>query len=472
MRSSLPGVDGALIAGIDLQASHVAKVSERVVSAASFSAYYQAALDVAQAYTRSSAEAEACRTGTLDDCAQGVLQPAVTRLYRRAPTPQEWASSSATLQSLSATHDVKTSAAGVLAAALLTPQALFRTESGSSGDSNAVARLSPTEALDLASFALTGKAPDAALTRALGALGESDFWPALGNQAASWVSSPEFRERATDFAEIRFGVQHLPELSRSDPTFTPVLRGAFIGEFREFLGASLLAPGGTFADLFSKSPERVFPGLEAIYASDPPGRRKGVLGLASLLAARAAPNGSDPVKRGMMVRVELLCESVPPPIPGADFDQVMITDDMQTRERFEALAAIPTCTSCHQAINPPGYLFEEFDELGRHRSTEKGRPINATGTLPAPLGRDPYPGVGDWDGMVPLAEWLAQSPEARGCFAAHFVSYVLSEPIPEATHNCMLPALAARFLQSGRLDELTADLVSSELFQYRLRGAP
>lgn len=117
-------------------------------------------------------------------------------------------------------------------------------------------------------------------------------------------------------------------------------------------------------------------------------------------------------------------------------------------------------------------MFEEFDHLGRHRDSEKGRPINAQGTLTPAFGKDPYAGVGDWDGIVPLSNWLATAPEARSCFAAHFVSYLLSEAIPHTTENCELPAVTARFQQSGRLDELARDLAVSELFQYRLRGAP
>ena len=454
LRTALPGVDEALILAVNLQAEHVATVSERVISGADFSAYYQAALTLARAYADKSAEAEACRTGAADGCLQGVLQPAWQRLYRRAPTSDEWATATTRFQALLATHPLAQSAAGVIAGALLSPQVLYRSESGQVADASGVTRLSRNEVIDLASFAFTGHAPEPSVLTALSAVDDAGLNRALGSQVTAWVTTEAFRQRASDFLEIRFGVQHLPELSRSDAAFTPEVKRAFTGEFREFMGQTLLAPGGTFADLFGKSPARVFPGLADIYASDPPGRRQGVLGLASLLSARAAPNGSDPVKRGIMVRVELLCETVPPPIAGADFSKVMVTDDMQTRERFETLASVSPCSGCHQVINPPGYLFEEFDQLGRHRDSEKGRPIDAHGTLPPAFGKDAYPGVAEWDGIVPLSAWLGSAPAARSCFAAHFVSYLLSEAIPNTTENCALPAITTRFQQSGRLDEL------------------
>jgi hypothetical protein len=470
VRLALPGVDESLLLVLDLQAEHVSKVSERVISAADFSAYYQAALALAQAYAESSAEAEPCRSGAADACAQ-VLQTAAQRLYRRPSATEEAASIATRFQGLLATHAQAEAAAAVIAGLLLSPQTLYRAEAGADASTTGVTPLSRAEVIDLASFAFTGRAAGPAVLAALSALDDASLPAALGSQVAAWTQHEDFRRRVSDFLEIRFGVQHLPELSRGDPAFTPEVKQAFTTEFRAFVGQTLLAPGGTFADLFSKQPAALQPGLEALYTLDPPGRRQGVLGLASLLAARAAPNGSDPVKRGMMVRVELLCESVPPPIAGADFDKVMVTEDMQTRERFETLAAVAPCSGCHQVINPPGYLFEEFDQLGRHRTTEKGRPINARGSLPAAFGSEPYPGVAEWDGLVPLSTWLGSSPQARTCFAAHFASYILAEPIPSTTQNCLLPGITARFQQSGRLDELAADLASSDLFLRRQRGA-
>ncbi len=472
LRAALPGVAESLISAVDLQAEHVAPVAERVISAADFSAYYQAVLSLAQAYVDQSADAAACRTGVADSCLQGVLRPAWQRLYRRVPTSEEWAAASLRFQTLLATHPLATSAAGVVAGALLSPQVLYRSESGQGTDARGVTRLSRAELIDLASFAFTGRVPEPNVLAQLSAVDDAGLKTALGTQVATWVATDTFRERASDFLELRFGVQHLPELSRSDAAFTPALKTAFTGEFREFMGETLLAPGGSFGDLFSKSPTRQFPGLEAVYANDEPTRRQGVLGLASLLAARAAPNGSDPVKRGIMVRVDLLCETVPPPIAGADFSKVMVTDDMQTRERFATLAAVAPCNGCHQVINPPGYLFEEFDQLGRHRDSEKGRPIDAHGSLPPAFGKQPYAGVSEWDGLVPLASWLASAPQARRCFAAHFVSYLLSQAVPSTVDNCQLPGITARFEQSGRLDELASDLVTSDLFQYRTRGNP
>jgi hypothetical protein len=300
---------------------------------------------------------------------------------------------------------------------------------------------------------------------------------ALANLSAGWMQSPELLTRLLDHAEVRFGVEHLAEVNRTDAAFTPAVQSALSAEFREYVGQSFLAADGSFERLFAGTPARIYPGLEGLYGSGDPAasgsaRRKGVLGLASLLSARAGAAGSDPVKRGLLVRAALLCEAMPPPIAGADFSKVTITEDMQTRERFATLASAPTCQACHVVINPPGYLFEEFDQVGRYRQTEKDRPIDARGTIPPFFDEPAYPGVGDWDGIVPLSDWLSRSPEARSCFSAHFASYMLSDSIPQGTANCALPSFSARFVQTGRLSELIEDLIKSELFLYRVRSAP
>jgi hypothetical protein len=292
------------------------------------------------------------------------------------------------------------------------------------------------------------------------------------------VHSSEFDVRLRDFSEQWLGVQRLEEVDRLDPEFTPELRTALREQFREFIALSLLAPDGGFSALFTSDVEPT-PGLNTVYAPTgasaeaiAAGRaaRRGLLGLPAVLAAKAAANGSDPVKRGMMVRITLLCEAMPPPIANADFSLVMTTEEMQTRERFEALAALTACQSCHQVINPPGYLFEQFDHLGRFRTEEKGRPVNASGTIPPFFDNAPYAGVADWHGIVPLAEWLATSAEARSCFAARFIGYVMAGDIPDGMNNCELPQVASRFVQSGRLEELAQDVVRSKLFWNRTRG--
>ena len=44
--------------------------------------------------------------------------------------------------------------------------------------------------------------------------------------------------------------------------------------------------------------------------------------------------------------------------------------------------ADPTCAACHNVIDPVGFSLENFDAVGRWRTAEEGKPVDATGGLP------------------------------------------------------------------------------------------
>src|SRR5690606_29183102 len=53
-----------------------------------------------------------------------------------------------------------------------------------------------------------------------------------------------------------------------------------------------------------------------------------------------------------------------------------------TRERFAAHTNNPNCQSCHQYIDDIGFGFENYDAVGRFRTTEGNSiAINASGTI-------------------------------------------------------------------------------------------
>jgi hypothetical protein len=52
------------------------------------------------------------------------------------------------------------------------------------------------------------------------------------------------------------------------------------------------------------------------------------------------------------------------------------------RERLEQHRADPTCATCHNRIDPLGFALENYDVLGRWRTEEEGKPIDASGQLP------------------------------------------------------------------------------------------
>ncbi len=53
------------------------------------------------------------------------------------------------------------------------------------------------------------------------------------------------------------------------------------------------------------------------------------------------------------------------------------------RERMEAHRTNPACASCHNLMDPPGFALENFDGIGRWRSTSGDQsPLDTSGELP------------------------------------------------------------------------------------------
>ena len=55
---------------------------------------------------------------------------------------------------------------------------------------------------------------------------------------------------------------------------------------------------------------------------------------------------------------------------------------MTMRQRTEAHRANPACASCHIRMDPIGFALENFDGVGRFRTTENGTALDVSGELP------------------------------------------------------------------------------------------
>jgi hypothetical protein len=467
-----------------LQGDHTHAAEERVINSVDFGSYRSAARMIARRYVRSLPGEAAClHREHLLTCVHGPLKTLLLRLYRDDLTTDEWLRLEQTYLRLVPEHGPAAALEAVLTSALHAPAVLYRVESGVAA-ANGARSLTRAEAVAFAGFAVLGHAPDAMDEAELLRFDGPDFQPYLARVARHWTRRPEFQDRVAGFMRNWLGVSHLrdklvrPSLTGGGDGNGGDISGTLIDEFNWFVKAHLLGERGDFARLFTATETRYHRDLEGVYRGRflPPHRivwdereRKGALGLAAVLAAHASETASDPVQRGMLVRLRILCEPMPPPIPNADIGKVGITPQMQTRERFDALASAPACRGCHKVINPPGYLFESFDQYGRFRTLDNGRPVNDRGGIPPFFGQSAYAGASEsWAGIVDLADWVSNAPAARLCFARDFANYFLAARVFDRPENCALGRLADRFVKSGQVADLVEDLVRAPLFRRRI----
>ena len=75
----------------------------------------------------------------------------------------------------------------------------------------------------------------------------------------------------------------------------------------------------------------------------------------------------------------------PPPAPPPDVPALKESGadgaPRSVRERLEAHRKDPGCAVCHVRMDPLGFSLENFDALGKWRTSSDGAPIDASGSL-------------------------------------------------------------------------------------------
>jgi hypothetical protein len=118
----------------------------------------------------------------------------------------------------------------------------------------------------------------------------------------------------------------------------------------------------------------------------PDNRRAGVLGFASVLALTSHYRQASPVLRGAWVLDTLLGTPVPAPPPDVPPLEKAAKSDkgLTMRQILGRHRADPTCSACHNLMDPIGFGLENFDWMGRWRDEESnGKPVDASGTMPS-----------------------------------------------------------------------------------------
>lgn len=118
--------------------------------------------------------------------------------------------------------------------------------------------------------------------------------------------------------------------------------------------------------------------------------RGGLLTQAAILSLTSDGTRHRPVHRGKWVLESIFGKSPPPPPANIDPIEPTPADSPKATLRMKLAAHIqnPNCASCHAKIDPLGLAFDNFDAIGRYRTTETvegtgdNPPVDASGKLP------------------------------------------------------------------------------------------
>jgi hypothetical protein len=113
--------------------------------------------------------------------------------------------------------------------------------------------------------------------------------------------------------------------------------------------------------------------------------RKGLLGQGSVLTVTSYSNRTAPTIRGKWLLENILGAPPPPPppnVPSLVEEAGKEGKVLTMRQRMEQHRANPVCATCHARMDPLGFALENFDALGKWRTSEGGTPIDPSGQLP------------------------------------------------------------------------------------------
>jgi hypothetical protein len=365
--------------------------------------------------------------------------------------------------------------AAIITAVLQSPMFLFRTEVGTETDVPEVRKLTGYELATRLSYLIWGEGPDDELLDAAAA-GELDTADGLEARTRQMLADPRARAHFEDFFAqwLQLGAIFLGTIDQGVfPQYGPALQDAMYREVQQLVSDFVWTEGTDFMQVFTApygyadaSLAQVYgvgaPGAEGLgrIEHDPSTQRAGVLGTAGVLSMTSHAREPSVVNRGLLVRVRLLCDEIPPPppnVPDLIDDPTLSASELQNMHTND-----PACAGCHRNIDPIGYGLEMFDALGARRSDPTEDEIRA---MPRYI-----EGVdgSEFYGAKELGELIAGLPQARACVADNFYRWSLGRSTAEEPAECGAEPLREGFEAAGNsVPEMVVALVRSDTFRFK-----
>ncbi len=299
----------------------------------------------------------------------------------------------------------------------------------------------PFDDFDAASwlaFSLWDSIPDQQLLDAAGR-GQLKTADQLTRQAERMLQSPKARAKVSDFIVRWLRLDHHQELSKDPqafPQFTPEIASDLRTSLDLFVDEVIWKRSGDFRELLSSDQLYLNGRLAAVYGADlaadaafqPVSLPAPVAGWDSLASAAAGLSGLRaeqlPIHRGVWVSRGLLGRRLKaPPVAVAPLAPDL-NPELTTRERVAIQTSPQACQTCHAMVNPLGFTLENFDAIGRFRTEEQGKPIDASGSYISRSGDE-----AKFATPKEFASYLIASPECHEAFVEQLFHHLAKQPV-------------------------------------------
>lgn len=371
----------------------------------------------------------------------------------------------------------KAGASLVIQAMLQSPHFLYRTELGTAAPGATKVALSDYEVASKLALSITNTMPDDQLFTAAAA-GQLHDAAGVLTQAKRLLDSPAGLSGLDNFNLQVYRLGTYDGIMRDPakfPDFSSATPAAMKREVLQFL-EFMFTQGRGIRDFYTtpigfvSTPLAPLYQVTGNYTADTltkvdldPAQRSGLLTQPGYLSSYITGDDPDIIHRGVFIATRLLCIELPPPSPKAT-PLIDLQPNMTNRERVEMTTGKGTCgETCHANLfNPLGYAFENYDAVGKYRTMDHGKPVNAA---------DVYQldgSVKSFNNGVELSHLLADAKQVHSCYVQNMLTYLHGRPV--ATEEQSLVDYYARLSRAGMtsLHDLELSIVTSEAFLNRL----
>jgi hypothetical protein len=326
-----------------------------------------------------------CRPGPdIDEtaCARQILGTLARRAYRHPVAGADLETLMAFYQEGRGQGGFEAGIRQALARMLVAPHFVFRFESDPENLAPGAAhRISDLELASRLSFFLWSSIPDEELLE-LASQNKLHEPATLEQQTLRMLADPRSESLVTNFGGQWIYLRELKNQRPESKEFDENLREAFKRETELFFG-SIIREDHNVLDLLNADYTFVDEQLARHYGISNvhgsafrrvalPENRRGLLGQGSILLAR-----------GKWILENLM--GSPPPLPPPNVPPLKESTAQATagsvRKRMEEHRNNAVCAACHKIMDPIGFSLENYDLIGKWRTSDEGVPIEASGEL-------------------------------------------------------------------------------------------
>jgi len=376
--------------------------------------------------------------GEQDACARRILTTLMRRAYRRPVTDSDLQVPLKFYREAKADGGFDSGIEMALRAVLVSPEFIFRVEQDPADAApNSAYRITDLALASRLSFFLWSSIPDDQLLDA--AIAGKLHTPAvLEQQVRRMLADDRSRSMINNFADQWLYLRNLASTTPDMRRFTDFddnLRQSFRHETELFF-ESIMREDRSILDFLSANytflDERLAKhyGIPNVYGSrfrriefGADSNRGGLLRQGSILTVTSYATRTSPVIRGKWILANIL--GVPPPPPPAAVPALKedhrIDSALSMRAKMAEHRANPACAGCHKLMDPIGFSMENYDAVGRWRTTDEGKALDVAGSLPD---------GSTFEGVTGLQKALLGRPELfAGTFTEKLMTYALGRGV-------------------------------------------